>query len=882
MEYFDFEQASSAFQSQEEDDVVSDCPEIDESDAVEHTQALSTDKDLPAPPSRKPKPSAVVQERHPVTPAPVDNDGYPMHPAEAPCDLCRSRGLDCFVAQRGVMMQSGCTCCISLYRECSFTHAKQSGRFFKTLHVVGEDVDVPTGGLTGKRALKSFSGGGANDDREGRSKKVGARFSREAVRIMKTWLSDHTEHPYPTDKEKDDLKTRTGLKRSQISNWLANARRRGKVRPLPRSTSPARADGVNIPGKQLPPGVELSELNPFERWRYSPPENEPATARDIVRAMATSGFDPTKDPPQHGPVHARSRKTGSSNDDSSFSNRMKAPSVSSAETSRSSLTDMSFASAFSHRSMGSYSSFEKKERRRRRQKPLIPKTPYQQKSRGARIFQCTFCTDSFPAKYDWQRHEKSLHIALDKWTCALQGAVLSLNGESYCTFCRAKNPDNEHMESHNYFTCQEKSIPERTFYRKDHLNQHLRLMHNVKFDPWMEHWKSGTTEIKSRCGFCSSTFTTWKDRVDHIAMHFKNGADMSQWRGDWGFEPSVQQLVENSMPPYLIHHDRNTLDPWSASTKASLNPPTTVTGDNSLNHPRISNPKDASCFYRVESLLSTYIARNVEIGIIPTDEMLQSEARKIVYGSDDPWNQTCCDNPVWLGVLKRDNGLCDIPNAEHITLNDLGLVPPYASDGGLRQAPIASGSATHLLQTPEPQQTGVQSSAFHTSGSHSAAHSVSGISGSFAGSFADSFVGSLAASRPPSSASVEHLSMSAPVSVPQTEAGFPNLDFQQLNPEFNDLNLDYMTGIEFEELDTDGASMEMCGGESGSVPDPSSIPIPAPVKFPMNPPSFIPGSSAPVSIPASRPLSAAAAGSFYSSGSNEYTDKRAYGMDDFK
>lgn len=883
MEYFDFEQASSAFQSQDEDnnadDVASDCPDIDETDAIDNVNALSKDKDLPLPPS--PKPLGQQQDHGPEkqSQAPVDSGGYPIYFAEEPCDLCRSMGLDCFIAQRGVMVQSGCTCCISLYRECSFTHAKQPGKFFKTLQAVSEDVDVPTGGPTGKRALKSYGGSGPTDGHDGRPKKAGARFSREAVRVMKKWLTDHNDHPYPTDKEKDDLKTRTGLKRSQISNWLANARRRGKVRPPPRSSSPV-PGGIDIPRKQLPQGVEMSELNPLERWKYSPPENEPATARDIVRAMAANAFDPTTDAPHYGPAHGNSRKAGSSNDDSSFSNRMKPPSVSSAETSRSSLTDMSFASAFSHRSLGSYGSLEKKERRRRRQKPAIPQTTLQKKSRGARIFQCTFCTDSFPAKYDWQRHEKSLHIALDKWTCALQGAVLSLNGVSYCTFCRAKNPDNDHMETHNFSACQEKSFAERTFYRKDHLVQHLRLMHDVKFDPWMEHWKSGTTEIKSRCGFCSSTFSTWKDRVDHIAMHFKNGADMSQWKGDWGFEPSVMRLVDNAMPPYLIHQDRHTLDPFSASTKASLNPPVTSAGDHPVNYPKVAHPDDASCYRRVQTLLSSYIARNVEAGIIPTDEMLQSEARRIVYDCDDPWNQTCADNPTWLGVLKRDNGLCDMPDAENLGLHELGLVPPYATDGGLRQPPaISNGRATHLFQTPESQSHGTQSPAWPTSGSQSAAPS---ISSSFAGSFAGSF----AASRPPSMVSTEQLSISAPVSVAPSQTGLPDLNLQHLNIQNSyDLKFDHMNMVEPNAFDMELSGMNMGGGDifpggkEPSIPLPSSLPVSTPVSFPMDPPSFIPGNSAPISTSASGSFDAAASETFFASGSNGYNNKRGYGAD---
>ena len=44
-----------------------------------------------------------------------------------------------------------------------------------------------------------------------------------------------------------------------------------------------------------------------------------------------------------------------------------------------------------------------------------------------RMFQCTFCTDTFKSKYDWTRHEKSLHLSLEKWICAPSGYVKHTN-----------------------------------------------------------------------------------------------------------------------------------------------------------------------------------------------------------------------------------------------------------------------------------------------------------------------------------------------------------------------------------------------------------------------------------------------------------------------
>ncbi|KAJ9610049.1 uncharacterized protein PV06_06573 [Exophiala oligosperma] len=44
--------------------------------------------------------------------------------------------------------------------------------------------------------------------------------------ILRLWLQDHLDHPYPSDEQKQVFIQRTGLTISQISNWFINARRR--------------------------------------------------------------------------------------------------------------------------------------------------------------------------------------------------------------------------------------------------------------------------------------------------------------------------------------------------------------------------------------------------------------------------------------------------------------------------------------------------------------------------------------------------------------------------------------------------------------------------------------------------------------------------------
>ena len=421
MEYFDFEDASRAHLDRAAGAFAHPFPEIQEAEAqiqpcfddvsLEDDPYLPETAVIPAqldePKRLRVNNTYVEVERHPD-----DFDGaFPMFRAKTPCDLCRRMGLDCFIAQRGALI-NGCTCCISLYRECSFTFTQrqESGNFLDILGKVTEDVQACEGAVITKRALKSMPGAGGFD--ESRPRKTGSRLSREAVKILKNWLAEHAEHPYPTDVEKDRLKEITCLKRSQIANWLANARRRGKVRSASSAASPV-IGAIDIP----PPSnvdVDLEDMTPMERWKHSPPEHEAASATAIARAVADAPFSSGRNSSQtslHGSRQG-SRRT-SSNDDSNYS-MFQAPSMSSLETSRSSASGMSLTSGMSHRSRGSFGSLDHKERRRRRRAPIIQRQA-SQKPRGARIFQCTFCADTFPSKYDWQRHEKTFHLSLERW-----------------------------------------------------------------------------------------------------------------------------------------------------------------------------------------------------------------------------------------------------------------------------------------------------------------------------------------------------------------------------------------------------------------------------------------------------------------------------------
>ena len=122
-----------------------------------------------------------------------------------------------------------------------------------TLDVVGENDVHLWGGLTRRKQLRSKGHIGPIDDESGdlgpKKGAAAARFPRAAVKILKDWMVEHHDNPYPTDEEKELLGEQTGLSTGQISNWMANTRRRQKARPK-RSSSPSirpSTEALNIP-----------------------------------------------------------------------------------------------------------------------------------------------------------------------------------------------------------------------------------------------------------------------------------------------------------------------------------------------------------------------------------------------------------------------------------------------------------------------------------------------------------------------------------------------------------------------------------------------------------------------------------------------------------
>ncbi|KAL2862383.1 uncharacterized protein BJX67DRAFT_385637 [Aspergillus lucknowensis] len=433
-------------------------------------------------------------------------------------------------------------------------------------------------------------------------------ISKAAVSVLSRWFDEHSNSPYPRKEEKLSLAEESGLSVPQVSTWFANARRRQRYRKIQ-----ARSNRTS--------------LSPLERWKNSPPEDEGASIEAIRTAVATSR-----------PTSAQSV-------------------VSSHASGSARSYNSSVYSAGSHSSSGSFGRFYAAEpsRRRRSRKSLpsasIKKTSLKatgKKDRLERPYQCTFCTDTFRTKYDWTRHEKTLHLSLEYFTCCPSGPtyVDEVEKTTRCALCDHDNPSNHHIESHSYSKCQEKPPVLRTFYRKDHLVQHLRLMHEVyKFLPAMEGWKYQVDKVNSRCGFCCENFSSWAERNKHIARHFRKGALMKDWRGSRGLEPHVSLAVENAMPPYMISYESSTPNPFSASRTVNISQEET------------GSAVQPSIYEAFTIQLTKAVRCAAPAGEPITDNLIQREARRLAYGDDDPWNQTPADNSEWLKLFKVGLGL---------------------------------------------------------------------------------------------------------------------------------------------------------------------------------------------------------------------------------
>jgi hypothetical protein len=113
---------------------------------------------------------------------------------------------------------------------------------------------------------------------------------------------------------------------------------------------------------------------------------------------------------------------------------------------------------------------------------------------STKIYQCTFCTLSLATKYDWTRHELSVHLPLKRYICSPFTPITTntATNEDICAYCDQTDTTAEHITLHNHVSCQNRLPEARIFYRKDHLKQHLQSMDVIFHHVWK---KNGCSKL---------------------------------------------------------------------------------------------------------------------------------------------------------------------------------------------------------------------------------------------------------------------------------------------------------------------------------------------------------------------------------------------------
>jgi hypothetical protein len=396
-----------------------------------------------------------------------------------PCNHCKRLRLQCFMLQTTAANPNpitSCSSCVALYRHCSLAGpAKRQASTFETpnpvigqLHGVYED----------QRACELYQNrNGSNKpiaEPMMRASKRSTSQSKTSTRSLRLWFGGHLEHPYPTEHDRKQLASASGLSRTQIDNWFSNARRRKKQSE--QATSAASLE-IHRQGSPMPPKSTV-DMTPLERWQHSPPDAEPAQFADIERAIDLASSGSSLDALQQV-SHYGYGDTPMSNIDSDRVWHSLPGSVDS-----SSATTSSCNSRLSHASSG----------RSFREAILegLSKKPHRRSKHSD--FRCTECVRTFTRKSDLLRHERAVHSRSNvTWICSnlvLPGEPATVWRISQpgpeCALCGQPDPDEKHLLSHEFVACADRNVSERTFTRKDHLFQHLEKFHRCrrKWDGW--------------------------------------------------------------------------------------------------------------------------------------------------------------------------------------------------------------------------------------------------------------------------------------------------------------------------------------------------------------------------------------------------------------
>lgn len=367
--------------------------------------------------------------------------------------------------------------------------------------------------------------------------RVRQRISSPAKAILQNWFDDHIEDPYLEREDVSTLSEATGLTPRQVRTFFANARARKLPGPVPSQPSPSAHSSADSALKS-----KHRQQCPMQRYLSSSPEDEGLSEEALRRAATSytpqSSAQPNTKPPKNADGISEAASSNSSNS-----------------------SQASIDSAVNR--------IPRRGRKRHRGSLRRTKTVARGRLDQSKIFQCTFCNRDFAQKYDWRRHEESVHIPQKEWICMPDGPLRPADDDSgtqSCVFCEQPTPSYEHLQRHNYAPCLTAPQPSRTFTRKDKLIQHLGQVHKQPhMSPTMQSWcRRVSRNVIIACGMCGLRLSTWNERVEHISIHFADGLDMRYWLGAPGGVASLTSPNDDSH-----HHQHYQCEPFSASSTSA-------------------------------------------------------------------------------------------------------------------------------------------------------------------------------------------------------------------------------------------------------------------------------------------------------------------------
>jgi hypothetical protein len=168
-------------------------------------------------------------------------------------------------------------------------------------------------------------------------------------------------------------------------------------------------------------------------------------------------------------------------------------------------------------------------------------------------YKCTVgCRQSFSRIDVWKKHEAE-QIPREGWICCVPDPFW-VEGRQICTYCGLQDPDSDHHATAKHpIPCKHRSMGRgRTFFRKEHLKNHLQKVHPAI--PWHHFLDRGHFEFEPQfprlCCLCQNySFSSFNNRFDHLITHFESDTDPND-EHDVDSEPApdnVQVRMENSL-----------------------------------------------------------------------------------------------------------------------------------------------------------------------------------------------------------------------------------------------------------------------------------------------------------------------------------------------